>query len=130
GEKPPGLCKLLFVGCHRPPHGRGSGMNDRQRTRLLIVSPHPVQVEEHVFRMAKVHPRLDLTVAYCSLPDRSLWKGPEFLTKGAFGLDLPQGYQWKSLRNFSPWPGLGRFFGLFNPAVIQLVKPALFDCCL
>lgn len=71
--------------------------------------------------------RVDVLTAYCSLPDERLWRGQEDLTKKAFDIPLLDGYTWMQLRNYSPLPRLGKFYGLINPGIIGLVSNS--DCC-
>ncbi len=68
-----------------------------------------------------------MLTAYCSLPDAKLWRDPEQRTKEAFDLPVLDGYSWKQLRNYSPVPRLGKFYGLINPGVIRLISKS--DCC-
>jgi glycosyltransferase involved in cell wall biosynthesis len=71
--------------------------------------------------------RVDVLTAYCSLPDERLWRGPENLTKEAFDNPVLDGYAWVQLRNYSPLPRLGKFFGLINPGIVSLVSN--YNCC-
>ncbi len=100
------------------------------RLRLLVVSPHPVQHEGPAMRALAARDDIKLTVAYCSLPDPRLYRGAEYLTRGAFD-DVPErGFSSIALRNRSPRPSLGRFWGLWNPEVGALLASREFDVCL
>ena len=49
------------------------------------------------------------------------------LNKETFDVPSLEGYRWTQVRNWSPVPGLRRFWGLFNPGLLPLVARA--DCC-
>ncbi len=98
--------------------------------RLLVVSPQPVHNEACSLRLVAAAPDVALTVAYCSLPEPKLWRGPEFLTKQLFTNALPEGYEWIGIPNTAYRPRLDRFWGLWNPRVVSLIRQAAFDCCI
>ena len=93
---------------------------------MLLVSSQPIQNAATLQLMAQ-DPRVEILTAFCSLPDPRLWRGPENLTKEAFDIPMLDGYPWKQVRNYSPSPRLGKFYGLINPGVIKLVSS--YDCC-
>ncbi len=93
---------------------------------VLLVSSQPIQNAVPLRLMAE-HPRLDVLTAYCSLPDVKLWRDPEYLNKEAFDTPVLDGYRWTEVSNYSPLPGLGKFYGLINPGLIKLVLKS--DCC-
>jgi len=45
----------------------------------------------------------------------------------AWDTPLFEGYPWVNVPNRAPRPGLGRFFGLFNPGLWGLVRDGRFD---
>jgi glycosyltransferase involved in cell wall biosynthesis len=59
--------------------------------------------------------------AYCSLQDAKLWQDAEHLNKAAFDMPMLEGYPWVQVRNYSPVPRVGKFYGLINPGLIRLV---------
>lgn len=95
--------------------------------RVLLVSSQPIQNVLSLQLMAQ-DSRIEVLTAFCSLPDARLWRDPEHLTKEAFDTPLLDGYPWTQVRNYSPFPRLGRFYGLINPGLISLVSR--FDCCI
>src|SRR5689334_12744057 len=98
-----------------------SELNMRKaKPTALLVSSQPIQNAASLQAMAG-DARLDVLTAYCSLPDAKLWRDPEHLTKEAFDLPLLDGYAWVRVPNYSPWPRLGKFYGLINPGIIRLV---------
>ena len=101
-----------------------------RRYRVLVVSSQPVHNEACSLRLITEEPDFDLTVAYCTLPEARLWRGPEYLTKQLFSTNPPEGYHWISVPNRAPWPRLDRFWGLVNPALVPLIRRGRFDCCI
>jgi len=102
-----------------------------EKKRVLLVSSQPIQNPASLRLMAK-HPKLDILVAYCTLPEEklhtdSLHNNPEYITKSIFDIPLLEGYPWVYIPNISPVPNLDRAFGLINPGLVKLVKD--FDCC-
>jgi glycosyltransferase involved in cell wall biosynthesis len=98
----------------------------KAKSSVLLVSSQPTQ-DATPLRLMAEDPRVNVLTAYCSLPDSRLWRDPEQRTKEAFDLPVLDGYRWKRLRNYSPLPRLGKFYGLINPGVVGLVSK--FDCC-
>lgn len=99
----------------------------KPKYRLLLVAVQPVQNSAYLRLMAQ-HPKLDIMVAYCSLPDPQLWTNPEDLTRQIFDLPMLEGYPWVYVPNQSPKPNLRKFWGLINPNLVNLVSN--YDCCL
>jgi len=95
--------------------------------RVLLISSHPVQYAAPLFRRYAADPRLDVTVAYCSLQAAEPFVDPGFGAEVAWDVPLLEGYRWVYLPNRSPRPGLGRFFGLINPGLWTLVRSGNFD---
>jgi glycosyltransferase involved in cell wall biosynthesis len=75
-------------------------------------------------------PRLDLQIAYCTLQGAKPEIDPEFGVEVAWDTSVLEGYPWVHLPNRSPIPGLGRFFGLFNPGVWSLIRKSHFDAAI
>jgi len=104
----------------------------QRKYRVLLVSSQPIQNAASLRLMAK-HPKLDILVAYCSLPESetlhatSVQQSPEFLTQAAFDIPLLEGYPWSYVPNLSPLPNLTKPYGLINPGLVKLVSN--FDCC-
>jgi len=102
----------------------------KRRYRVLFVCSHPVQYAAAVFRLMAQHPKLDIQVAYCSLQGAESGLDPEFGVEVKWDVPLLQGYSWVHIPNKSPRPGLGRFFGLFNPGLWKLVSAGGYDAVL
>src|SRR2546426_5518112 len=98
-----------------------------RRYRVLFVCSHPVQYAAPVFRRMAQYSNLDIEVAYCSLQGAKSGVDPEFGVEVQWDTPLLEGYPWVQVRNRSPRPGLGRFFGLFNPGLWNLVRGREYD---
>lgn len=97
------------------------------RYRSLLVASHPVQYAAPLFRQMAQHPKLDIEVAYCSLQGAEQARDSEFGVEFKWDIPLLEGYPWVKIDNKSPWPGLGRFFGLINPGLWQLIASGGYD---
>src|SRR5690349_224567 len=99
----------------------------KDRYRVLFVATHPVQYQSPIFRRMAEHPRLHIQVAYCSLQGAEARIDPEFGVEVKWDVPLLEGYPWIEVPNCSWRPGLGRFFGLVNPALWKLVRDGDYD---
>ncbi len=95
--------------------------------RLLIVVTHFVQYASPQFRRMAGDPRLDLLVAYCSSQGAEAAMDPEFGVKVAWDTPVAEGFPHVILPNRAMRPGLGRFWGSFNPGLWRLVRDGKFD---
>ncbi len=107
---------------------RGEGKTSRKR--LLIVASHVVQYSSPVFRQLAQDQRMDLLVSYCSMQGAESGVDPGFGVKVSWDMPLLEGYPWASVRNRALRPGLGHFFGLFNPGLWKLIRDGHFDAVL
>jgi len=99
-----------------------------RRYRVLIISTHPVQYAAPLMRQLSQDPRLDIEVAYCSLQGAAVSAvDPEFGVEVKWDVPLLEGFHWVHVPNRSPWPGLGRFFGLINPGLWKLIRTGKYD---
>jgi glycosyltransferase involved in cell wall biosynthesis len=99
----------------------------KTKPRVLLVSSQPIQNTSSLQMMAQ-DTRIAMLTAYCTLPDATLYHDAEHLNKSAFDLPLLDGYDWVEVKNYSPVPRLGKFYGLINPGLIRLVSNS--DCCI
>jgi glycosyltransferase involved in cell wall biosynthesis len=95
--------------------------------RVLFVAKRPVQYGAPMFRRYASDPRLEVTVAYCSMQGAVSGMDPEFGIDVAWDIPLLDGYRWVNPRNIAPWPSIGRFFGLINPGLWSLIRRGHFD---
>ena len=110
-----------------PAESADAARAEERRYRVLLVATHPVQYASPVFRQMAEHPRLDITVAYCSLQGAQAGHDPEFGRSVQWDVPLLDGYRWVQVPNRSLRPGIGRFFGLINPGLWQLIRKTRFD---
>jgi glycosyltransferase involved in cell wall biosynthesis len=99
----------------------------KRRYRILVVCSHLVHYSSPVFQKIAEHPRLDLLAAYCSLQGAESGVDPEFGIEVSWDTPILEGYSWTHVPNKALRPGLGRFFGLFNPGLWKLVREGGFD---
>lgn len=99
----------------------------RDCVRVLLVSSHPVQYAAPCYRLYSADPRLDVTVAYCSLQGAEPGLDPEFGVNVAWDVPLLEGYRWVHPPNRSPRPGLRDFWGLINPGLWTLVREGRYE---
>jgi len=101
-----------------------------RRQRVLILASHVIQYSSPLFRRMAHDPRLDLQIAYCSMQGATPSIDPEFGVEVMWDISVLDGYPWVHIPNRSPVPGLGRFFGLFNPGVWGLIRKSHFDAAI
>jgi glycosyltransferase involved in cell wall biosynthesis len=104
--------------------------NSNARRRLLILNSHVIQYSSPNFRQLVLEPLLDPLVAYCSMQGAESGVDPEFGVPVSWDRPLLEGYQWTSVPNRAVRPGLGRFFGLWNPGLWKLIGDGRFDAVL
>jgi glycosyltransferase involved in cell wall biosynthesis len=95
--------------------------------RVLIVSSHPVQYGVPLYRIMAEHPQLDVQIAYCSLQGVEAGFDKDFGTTVAWDIPLLDGYTWLQVKNNSPQPKLGSFFGLVNLGLWKLITQKNLD---
>jgi glycosyltransferase involved in cell wall biosynthesis len=98
--------------------------------RLLIVASHVVQYSSPVFRELARDPRIGLTVSYCSMQGAESGLDQGFGVKVSWDTPLLEGYAWTRVQNHALRPGLGHFWGLFNPGLWKLIRDGDFDVVL
>jgi glycosyltransferase involved in cell wall biosynthesis len=94
----------------------------KERYRVLIVAAHPVQYSAPLLRRMAGDQRLDILVAYCSLQGAESGVDPEFGVTVKWDVPLLEGYPWVAVPNPLGRPRLGKFWGLFNPGLWDLVR--------
>lgn len=97
------------------------------KKRVLLACSQPMQ-NPVPLQLLSQYAGLDVLMAYCSLPGEKLWGGHEQLTRQTFDVPMLDGYRWVRVRNYSPFPGLAKFYGLINPGLIRLILKR--DCCI
>ncbi|MGC1188528.1 MAG: glycosyltransferase family 4 protein [Candidatus Acidiferrales bacterium] len=95
--------------------------------RLLIVGTHFVQYTSPLFVRLAGDPRIELLLAYCGAQGAEVTVDPEFGVALAWDTPVAQGFPHVVVPNRSLRPGLGRFWGCFNPGMWRLVRDGKFD---
>jgi len=101
-------------------------MNDN-KLRLLLLCTHPVQYGSPMWRLMAQRPELEVLVAYCSMEGAEAHVDPGFGVEVVWDIPLLDDYPWVQLKNVSPRPAIGGFFGLINPGVWRLIRSRKFD---
>lgn len=102
-------------------------MKAKSPHRVAIVCSHPIQYLSPWFAHLAKQPELRITVLYGD--DHGLRAGfdPDFEKELSWDVDLMSGYESIFLRNQSPRPGVGRFFGIVSSDLFALLEPRSFD---
>ena len=91
---------------------------ERPVYKVAIVAPTCFYYQVPLFQTLATHPRMDLTVYFCSEEaSRGSDVRKKFKTSGSWGIEgeLLEGYNYKFLRNYSPSPSyLSSVIGLMN----------------
>lgn len=74
------------------------------------------------------HPKLDLSVAYCTLRGAQATHDPEFNTTVKWDVPLLDGYHWQEVPNHGS--GKDSFWGMYNPGLFRLIRAGKFDAVL
>lgn len=98
-----------------------------QRYRVLILTTHVVPYASPNYQALANDPRLETLVAYCSLQGAESGLDPEFGAQVQWDVPLLEGYKWVNVPNKSLQPGVGHFFGLWNPGLWKLIRRGNFD---
>lgn len=98
-----------------------------KKLHALLVCTHPTQYGSPMWRLMAQRADLEILVAYCSLEGAEPHVDPDFGVQVAWDIPLLDNYPWVKLRNISPRPIVGKFFGLINPGVWRLIRSGKFD---
>ena len=104
-----------------------SSSSPEVRRRLLLVSSHVIQYSSPIYQRLAQDPRLEIMVAYCSMQGAQAGVDPGFGVEVSWDTPQLEGYPWVHVPNRAPRPGIGRFFGLFNPGLWKLIRGGKFD---
>src|SRR5580765_980178 len=99
-----------------------------RKFRTLVVASHPVQYMAPILRRMAKHPRIELSVAYCSMRGAEGGIDPEFGTEVKWDVPLLDGYDWVRIANKGA--GGESFWGLNNPGLQELIRDGRFDVVL
>ena len=77
--------------------------------KLAILTSHPIQYQAPLFRELAKNPEINSTVLFCSKQGISKKKDPGFGIDFKWDIPLLDGYNYKFLKNFSPFPNVNNF---------------------
>lgn len=95
--------------------------------RLAVVASHPVQYQAPLFQKLAASPRIDLTVFYGSDVSVRGEIDPQFGVVVKWDRPLLEGYRYKFLKNYAPYPSRGGFAGSINIGVIRELLNGRYD---
>ena len=96
------------------------------KTRIAIVTTHPIQYQIPWFRALEQSGEYEMTVFFAMIPDAAA-QGVGFDTSFAWDIPLLDGYKWKLLPNKASNPGLSHFSGCDTPSILQGFKELSLD---
>ncbi|MFQ5776817.1 MAG: glycosyltransferase family 4 protein [Terriglobia bacterium] len=102
----------------------------KRRYRLAVLASHPIQYQAPLWRSLAAHPQLDLTVYFYSRHALDVALDPGFGQAFTWDIPLLEGYSHQFLRNYSPRPRVGTFWGAFHPSLAVELSPARYDAVL
>ena len=96
--------------------------------RLAVLMTHAICYHGPLFRRLNEDPEIDVTVFYCC-PDFGLTDGWDAEIGRRYKWDIPvlEGYPFHILRNFSPRPERGGFWGFVNPGIVWALVKGRYD---
>src|SRR6266853_188171 len=85
------------------------------RSRLALLTTHPIQYHAPWFRALAAHPLVDLEVLYCHKATPGEQASAGFGVEFEWDVPLLNGYRYQFLNNVSTRPSAGSFSGLDTP---------------
>src|ERR1700686_1603462 len=82
-----------------------------KKTRLAVISTHPIQYHSAWYRAMASRPELDLHVYYCHQATSREQASAGFGVEFDWDVPLLDGYPYSFLKNVADSPGHGRFSG-------------------
>jgi len=101
-----------------------------ERTRLAVISTHPIQYHSAWYRAMAAHPGLALHVYYCHQATRREQAGAGFGVEFDWDIPLLEGYPYTFLENVADSPGYGRFGGFDTPEIKEIIRRREYDAML
>lgn len=98
-----------------------------KKTKLAIVSTHPIQYHSAWFRALASRSDLDLRVYYCHRATPREQAGAGFGVEFEWDVPMLEGYPYTFLKNDASSPGHGRFGGFDTPEIKQIIRRREYD---
>ena len=102
----------------------------KEHHRLMVLTSHPIQYQAPLFRRLAEHPRVDLTVYFCSDQGLAVSRDPEFGVSFKWDRPLLEGYSSRFLANVSPFRASTGLWRAINPGVVSHLWRGNFDAVL
>ena len=98
-------------------------MSKKTRSRLAIITTHPIQYYAPVFKLINERSKIDLKIFYTWGEDSIKPKyDPGFGKTIEWDIPLLEGYEYEFLKNTSSNPGSSHFKGIITPDAIQRIE--------
>ena len=98
-----------------------------KKYKLAILVSHPIQYQAPLYKLLSNEPDIDLTVLFCSDWGLKAYHDEQFGHNVKWDIPLLERYNYKFLKNISPFPNVSKFFGLINPEIIGELKKNNYD---
>lgn len=95
--------------------------------KLAYIVSHPIQYYPPLFKEFAAHSNVDLTVYFCTSFGIEPSKDPSFGEVIKWDVPLLEGYKYKFIKNYSPWPSPSRFWGIMNFGLISEIFKEKYD---
>lgn len=95
--------------------------------KLAVIASHPVQYLTPLYKKLAAHPKIDLTVYFCCDFGVAPRTDPGFSVPIKWDTPVLEGYKYFFLKNISPKPSPGTFWGLVNPGIFPALWKNHFD---
>jgi glycosyltransferase involved in cell wall biosynthesis len=102
----------------------------KKKTRLGVISTHPIQYHSAWFRALGVRPELDLHVYYCHKATPREQAAAGFGVEFDWDVPLLEGYPHTFLKNVAASPGHGGFRGFDTPEIEEVIRRREYDAVL
>jgi len=109
------------------PEVKAAALGSRRPYRVAVLASHVIQYQGPLYQLLAKHPAIELTVLFCSRQGLQSYRDQGFGQQVKWDVPLLDGYRSHFLSNWSPRPNPSRFWGLMNPAIVSVLKPADFD---
>ena len=101
-----------------------------KKTKLAVVSTHPIQYHSPWFRAMASRPELNLHVYYCHKATPKEQADAGFGVEFDWDVPLLEGYPYTFLKNVAASPGHGRFGGFDTPGIEEIIRRREYDAIL
>ena len=101
-----------------------------KKTRLAVISTHPIQYHSAWYRAMASRPELDLHVYYCHQATSREQASAGFGVEFDWDVPLLEGYTFTFLKNVADSPGHGRFGGFDTPEIKEIIRRREYDAVL